>query len=212
MATELRTEIVESQKARVDLFKWKIILIAALGAVGIGVEPTPTTSPASHLVVSPEYLLCLIPFVCVYVDLLCSHLNLRIMVIGRYLHLVREYGPNAEPREPDYEAFVERARSWEGIPTPRWNWRRLNAFGFENFTQNISSAAFSVLVGVWPLIHAGANAFVFVAAGLAGFTFSVVAYSEYLSREDALKTLYLNERDRIRTELAAAAPVPPLTI
>src|SRR5579863_8405583 len=213
MATELRTEIVESEKARVDLFKWKIILVAALGAVGLGFETGASANSASHESLPHEYLLCLIPFVSVYVDLLCSHLNLRIIVIGRYLHLVREYGPAAEPREPDYEAFVERARTWEEVPpAPRWNWRRLNAFGFENFTQNISSAFFSLLVALWPLMHAVGNAAVFVGAGLSGIACSIIAYYEYLSREDALEKLYLSERTRIRGELAAAAPLPPLGI
>ena len=29
---ELRKEIIESEKARADLFKWKFILVAAIGA------------------------------------------------------------------------------------------------------------------------------------------------------------------------------------
>ncbi len=33
----LRDEIIESQKARADLFKWKIILVAAIGAAVLGV-------------------------------------------------------------------------------------------------------------------------------------------------------------------------------
>jgi hypothetical protein len=66
---ELRNEVIESQKARTDLFKGKIILVAAIGAAGLGIGNTTGKN---------YNLLCLIPLVCVYVDILCSHMNLRI--------------------------------------------------------------------------------------------------------------------------------------
>ncbi len=95
---ELRDEIVESQKTRVDLLKWKIILAATLGAVALGFEGTPpSAAPFSH-----EYLLCLIPLICLYVDLLCAHLNLRIMVIARYVQFVAATrGSTATPRQAE---------------------------------------------------------------------------------------------------------------
>jgi hypothetical protein len=55
---ELRDEIIESQKARTDLFKWKIILVAALGAIALGFEGSPQSPQAIGPTVSREYLLC----------------------------------------------------------------------------------------------------------------------------------------------------------
>lgn len=37
MIDKLRDEIIESQKARTDLMKWKLILVAAIGAAGFGI-------------------------------------------------------------------------------------------------------------------------------------------------------------------------------
>jgi hypothetical protein len=95
----------ESQKTRTDLLKWKIILVAAIGGAGLGLGSTAGTN---------YYLFCLIPLVCVYVDILCSHMNLRIMVIGRFLWMTALAGIK-NPTELQYESFVEKARA---MPVP----------------------------------------------------------------------------------------------
>lgn len=74
----LRHEIVESQKARIDLLKYKLVAIAALGAIGIGVYH------AEPGLLRPEFIFILIPFVCVYVDAACWHNSLRILVIAQF--------------------------------------------------------------------------------------------------------------------------------
>ncbi len=56
----LRDEIIESEKARADLMKWKFIAVAAIGAAALGVCVTGSTGD------KPEYLMCLVPLVCVY--------------------------------------------------------------------------------------------------------------------------------------------------
>jgi hypothetical protein len=77
----LRTEIVESQKARIDLLKYKLLAIAVLGAIGLGFH----RYESGNFQIEPDYVLSIIPFVCIYVDLLCWHITLRIIVIGRFL-------------------------------------------------------------------------------------------------------------------------------
>ncbi len=77
----LRTEIVESQKARIDLLKYKLVAIATLAAIGLGFN----TNQAGSFLLDSDYVLTIIPFVCLYVDLLCWHNTLRILVIGRFL-------------------------------------------------------------------------------------------------------------------------------
>lgn len=74
----LRNEILESQKVRSDLLKWKLIIISALGAAGLGLSGSFDTINAS-------LVLCIIPFACAYVDLLCRHLSLRNKAIGIFL-------------------------------------------------------------------------------------------------------------------------------
>lgn len=80
MINKLRDEIIEAEKSRVDLLKWKFISIAALGSIALGVG---VKNPSE--IISQEATLCLIPLVCVYVDLLCKHLNLRILVISEFI-------------------------------------------------------------------------------------------------------------------------------
>jgi hypothetical protein len=80
MVEKLRDEIIETEKSRSDLIKWKIILIAAIGAaaLGVGVELKPDVR-------APVALLALVPFVCLYVDAACFHLDLRILAIAAFL-------------------------------------------------------------------------------------------------------------------------------
>ena len=77
----LRTEIVESQKARMDFLKYKLVAIASLSAIGLGFGDYKL----DKIIVPADYVLCIIPFVCAYIDLLCYHNTLRILVIGCFL-------------------------------------------------------------------------------------------------------------------------------
>jgi hypothetical protein len=174
---ELRDEIVESQKARVDLLKWKIIIVATLGAVALGFESStppatlPTDSAAANAPpFSHDYLLCLIPLICLYVDILCSHLNLRMMVIGRYLQYTAATHDSGAP-VLEYEQFVERARNLTKALVKVGKQRRrlqraeekakqpggtfsvfsfaFNAFAFEDLALHLSSIILSSFVFLW---------------------------------------------------------------
>lgn len=102
---ELRSEIVESMKIRSDFLKWKIIVIATLGAIGFGVTSTS--------IADSRVILCLIPFVNGYIDLLCKHISLRISVIGEFRK--KGYIKKEQLYEGDYigayENFVTKARN-----------------------------------------------------------------------------------------------------
>ena len=103
----LREEITQALNARKDLLKWKFIVIAALGAAGLGIQ-------SSDQPMLP--LLCLIPLVCVYVDLLCKHLKLRILVISEFIKWNdaflnakdKSYNPSLHAK---YEKFCAQNRS-----------------------------------------------------------------------------------------------------
>lgn len=74
----LRYEVVEAQKARTDLMKYKLVVTAILGAVAIGVGPAAGAERV-------PYVVGMIPAVALYVDAVCNHNDIRMMVIGRYL-------------------------------------------------------------------------------------------------------------------------------
>jgi hypothetical protein len=93
----LREEIVEHQRTRTDLFKWKVILIAGIGAAASGVGGFQLEHRA--------LLFVLVPLVCVYVDLLARDQTLRIVVIAEYLR----GGLESSQKEGRYEDFVARA-------------------------------------------------------------------------------------------------------
>jgi hypothetical protein len=78
----LRSEIIESQKSVFDLLKWKIILIAAVGATAFGVLKEKRAVMLE--------LLALIPLVCAYVDALVYHDGLRMMLISQFLRGMKE--------------------------------------------------------------------------------------------------------------------------
>ena len=94
----LRTEIVESEKVRIDLLKYKLITIATLSAVGLGLSEK---IDLARVLIEPVYVLCIIPFVCIFVDSLCMHNSLRILVIAKFL----------EKAGDQYEMFVSDLRN-----------------------------------------------------------------------------------------------------
>ena len=95
----LRQEILESQKARSDFLKWKLVVVAGLGAAGMGF--TSGGYRYGHVV------LCFIPFACIYVDLLCRHLSLRIFIIGQFIKSEKPEDVNAQYVHL-YERFSDR--------------------------------------------------------------------------------------------------------
>jgi hypothetical protein len=119
-----RNEIVETAKARGELLKWKLIGVSALGASGLGLA-VPNGGRA-YLV------LALIPLVCFYVDLVCQHYALRILVIARFLAL------SASGEQAAYERFVERSR--------QMGRRRINVFALEDWVLDGSTYILSLLV------------------------------------------------------------------
>ena len=91
--SKLADEIIESQKTRSDLLKWKFVICAALGGIGFGF--------ANNSGVMSISLLALIPLACLYVDLICTNLNIRIINIGSYFSKIKN---------DQYERFIGNRR------------------------------------------------------------------------------------------------------
>lgn len=132
MIRDFRIEIVEAEKGRTDLLKWKLILVATLGAIGLGIKGTDKTETLPSL--SLSLVLCLIPLVCVYVDLLCKHLQMRILVIGNFFQTHRKEDKNLSGEDlciHEYEKYAEKVRE---------------VFDLEDWAQNWSTYIFSALI------------------------------------------------------------------
>ena len=125
--TQLRLEIIESQKIQADYLKWKLISVATLASIAIGVSGNSTNGEA-------EFLLCIVPFCCAYIDIISLHVMMRILTIGAYFKC----------SGCDYESFVEDVRKASN-----------GLFKLENYALNGSSFIFNmipILYGVYKLI------------------------------------------------------------
>jgi hypothetical protein len=71
-------ERLQAQKDRIDLMKWKLIIVAAIGSAGLGFFKENGINNAFSIII-------FIPFSCVYVDLLCRKLSLRALKINIFL-------------------------------------------------------------------------------------------------------------------------------
>jgi hypothetical protein len=138
--SDLRKEIIESQKSLSDFMKWKLIAIASIGSVVLGSFDltNPTAVPKFGL------LIALIPLLCAYIDLISVHLILRIIVIGVYIQKAKQPQLVADGAQTvDYEAFVNR------VLNERRNYF-ISPFGLETAALHVSTlilAIFVVLVG-----------------------------------------------------------------
>jgi hypothetical protein len=119
----LRQEIVESEKSQADFLKWKFIIVAAVGSLSLGFSSSTNTGSPS---VRAQSLLCLIPLICAYVDLISLHIMVRVRTIGAFL---KETGS-------DYEKFVSEVRQRTGA----------NPYGFETLALHGSSFLLNVLL------------------------------------------------------------------
>ena len=189
----LREEIIESQKVRSELLKWKLLIVSALGAAGLGLSGQEASG---HGAVSSAYLvLLLIPFACFYVDLLCRHMSLRIIVIGTFLR------NSSSDEETEYERFVLKTKSMGP--------KKLNVFDLEDWALGGSTTVLSLLVILAGLILPGIRKpedqtitiwgasvdmsqvvpWIFFGVGLAGLILNWMARWHYKRRIDALGDL-----------------------
>jgi hypothetical protein len=92
-ADKLRDELIECDKLRADFLKWKLLLIAVLGGTGLsGKVLDGTMEPGTR-----TFVLLLIPFVCVYADLLCLQNGLRVFSIRRFISGLSNAASEVEP-------------------------------------------------------------------------------------------------------------------
>lgn len=74
----LRDELLAAQSQRLELAKYKLVAVAVLGSVAIGAGGAADST-------SVPYLIGLIPFVCLYLDIISETKKVQYMAIGSFL-------------------------------------------------------------------------------------------------------------------------------
>lgn len=190
----LREEILQAQQTRSDLLKWKLGLVGVIGAIGLGLGGSRVSTHA-------DLVLCAVPLVCVYVDLLCRHLSLRILVIGTFLRTDAARPPSeAEAAEwlvcRAYEDHVQTARELDRRlyhRLPKRVQRRLSAthtaFALEDGAVTWSTLVLSAALIVYgALVWSGDSAdhrlvgMLFFISGFVGLAASILGRRLYVDK------------------------------
>jgi hypothetical protein len=157
----LRAEIIEAQRSGADFLKWKLIAAATVASVGVGFW-----SPQNAQSIDSRLIICLIPLICAYVDMVSLDLAIRTFVIATFLR-------NAGDR---YENYVHRMRRREDNP-----------FHAASIASHGSSLAASILILSLGLFGAGrkweqfhVNAY--VTSGILGIVLTVLLWNLYKTR------------------------------
>jgi hypothetical protein len=186
-STPLRNEIVSSEQARIDLLKYKLLTIAVLGAVGLGVGPGAVESGKYSVELQPVYVLCIIPFACNFIDLICWHNTIRILIIARFLISI------GDPYERFINALGDKA---DGLQTGK-KARKGPKFFFEleDLALQWSSILLSALLAIFGLFRIGRyrlfhldvhKDWAFLVVGVIGVGLSVTIHKMYSYRVDIL--------------------------
>jgi hypothetical protein len=173
----LRQELLNSQGTRSDLLKWKLLLVGALGAAGLGL------AGSTGITGQPDLILCAIPPVCLYVDLLSRHATMRTLVIGRYL---------ASSKSSDlheYERYAERARGLAKTGFRQVHEGKRSAFAFEDWAIFGSTLSLSMAVLVYGFFVPGEFKAPFFLSGGLSVLLAAVALIVYRKRFDAVREL-----------------------
>jgi hypothetical protein len=179
---KLREEILQAERTRSDLLKLKLGLVGTIGAFGLGFYGSGTLEHA-------ELVLAVIPLVSVYVDLLCRHLTLRIVVIGTFLRTSTLRGDSNGGVLKDYEEFAQEART---LPRPGNRNGSISAFALEDWALIYSTYALSagVLAYGFYLVGQGSQLpILFLLSGGTGLVATLFGNRQYNERFAAVANL-----------------------
>lgn len=168
----LRQEIIESQRSQAEFLKWKLIAVAAIGGLALSYTGVDDPKRTFWSGLDQRFLLCLIPIICAYVDLISIHLMLRIVAIGTYLRKTKELLTNQETK--DYESFLCDIRKLKGG----------NPFLLELLALHGSSILIALLVVVFGgfITKTNSEGWVFVVSGLGGAAFTIGLIHDFFNR------------------------------
>jgi len=167
----LRQEIITSEQTQADYLKWKLLSVASIASVFLSFKVVNSYDLS--------ILLCLIPLICTYIDLISVHLMLRIVVIGAYLKKTKQHLDKPEyAGVKDYETFVS-----DILGEMRSN--RLSPFGLELTAIHGSTLVLSLFIlGYgYKLTSSDAGvAYIFFFSGIVGIIFTLLIFATYGNR------------------------------
>lgn len=192
---KLRDEILQAESVRSDLLKWKLGLVGTIGAAGLGFAGFGFSGSTDHLR-HADLVLCAIPPVALYVDLLCLHLTLRILVIGSFLQNSTHAGAEPARVYREYETFAHKARELPEPPAtpepsatpPRKTKGRptKSAFDLEDWALIYSTWGLSAAVGAYGVYWLTQSSWwvglVFLISGASGVLATLFGHHQYAVR------------------------------
>jgi hypothetical protein len=172
-----KNEIIETQKAKTDLMKWKLILVATLGAFGLGFTsqiPIVGTNTSYHLILG------LVPLVCIYTDLISNHLQLRILVISKFFQNYK-----SQEIQSNITMFSSYVRFCESVRP---------VFKLEDLAERWSTVFLSALVILFSTtIHLSKlTQILLLVSGSFGIFFSIILNNIYKNKTKILNKSALN--------------------
>ena len=179
----LRNELIETQKVRADLMKWKLLIVAGIGGAALGFSGGDGGNPPT----SAHLALAIIPLACVYVDLLCRHMSLRNKAIGLFIAA----GGHQSYHLRDYERF------YLEVSETAWSRVSLESVALVGCTVFLSLAIIPIGImasglPLWP-VPTEWPATLFVGSGACGVLFSWALHARYSgakARADELSRKY----------------------
>jgi polyferredoxin len=169
--------------------------LRALGAAGLGFAGSNNLRHA-------DLVVCAIPPVCVYVDLLCLHLNLKMLVIGTFLRRPGHAGNDIRR----YEEFVNgqarqltiarpRFLGWLHLPAWARRWLlakesdRPSAFDLEDWALSLSTIALFLALIVYAFFQTSPFWLPFGLSGVAGLVTTAIGNWQFAKRFEAVRGL-----------------------
>lgn len=170
----LRNEIIEAQKARTDLIKWKLIMCVALGGTGLGFANSVSIPNA-------EYILCCIPLLCAYADIQCRNISLRIFGISIFLRSM----PIKESKQSyfaEYGHFLDAVREKASE-----NGGFLNNQTLESMVISGTSIFLSIILLIYSLHKFDKSSIVIGASSIFGIFFTIWVHNTFQRRSHLLQ-------------------------
>jgi hypothetical protein len=161
------SELLAAQTTRDELMKWKLIVVSALGAAGLGFIENKTLFDL-HLIIA------IIPFACVYIDLLCRNLSVRTKRINHFITTLS----NDESIEID----IKYAQFYQDI-------KKLSGQSLESYALIWSTILISIIVSLIGIIRKDSYfvQLLFISSGLLSIVLSWLVERRYKFEKETLK-------------------------
>ncbi|MCI5210499.1 MAG: hypothetical protein D3910_17300 [Candidatus Electrothrix sp. ATG2] len=177
MLDAFKTEIIEAEKDRTGLLKWKLIITAVLGSIGLGLGKGFECPK-----IDPILTLSLIPLTAAYIDLLCNNLQMRILVINAFFQNITCKNSDI-CKNPEFAVFIAYEKFCAKEQTR-------SMFSFENWAQVGFTLFLSLLLIIVSFIDVAEDSGLFLYnSGCIGLLSSWFINRSFRNKQNALKSI-----------------------